>query len=520
MKNHSKKVSKKVSAKGTCLDDIPMEIVELMAKIQYENTLHDTAKDQSHLDTRKSPSYQNLRLSSEYENGDLKLLQDEGSTGEQVLAKHVKKLHNAKSKAVDINYSPQVNMDYEIMNQVQQNQNQDPFKGHGVLLSQYHENPNVSKRNKDIMGNNYKKSSGAFVGVSACNTCQIAETSKEPFHLWSSSMVPITHIPAQRNVAPNFLLQSPDLKALMLEDKSKSEEPNKGFIMENSSGENTYTLRPKEMKLQSPVGSSDFYSNDKISALHLLSLMDAHSGQNVNRNPRVAKRSSLIPHWSSSKDIDFSAYRASEKMRHPSSDYSTINSLASGKHNCSSSTAPTLGSSSWLEFHENIRNGVMSQVPLKVPEKAQKKCSDLVGLTGSNSQTYAATVCTPVHNQQKNEFHGVSNSVIIPPKYRTEDKSEKEHLRSTTGSVWPLGYRLQMGTCTINRNPAEFSIPDAGNVYTIGGSELRFGKRVRAPDRPTTMIRDLNKPKRGRKKKTATENDLQVENHHHHQRIL
>ncbi|KAK4793074.1 hypothetical protein SAY86_023509 [Trapa natans] len=503
MKNHNNKISKNDSAQGSCPDDIPMDIVELMAMIQYEKTLPDNVKDRSQLNIRESQSSQNLRIGGECKSGDLSL-QNGCYRGDQFLPKYLNKLQHSKLKAVDINYAPQMKLNHEIMNQNQQNQNQNPFEGHGILLSQCHEKLDVSKMNKDIMSNNHKKSSGA---VSTCSTCHIDETSMEPFHPWSSSTVPIAQLPAHRNVTLNSVLPSSDLKPPGLKVKRKFEDPNNGFVMENSSADNAFSLRQRKMKLLHPLGQSDFHSNDKMSALHLLSLMNAHSGQNVNRYSGVAKQSSLIPCWSSSKEIDFGAYRASETLRHPSSDYSTVNSLACGKNNQSSYT--TLS-------HENIINGVMSQVPLKVREKGKQKCSDLVGLTGSTSQKHVTPMCIPVPNQQKNKFVGVSNSEVTPLNCCTASKSENEHLKSTTVSLWPVVYGLQMGVCTVNRNPAEFSIPEEGNVYTVRGNELSFGKRVQASGRSTTMLRDLNRPKRGRKRKTAAENHLQMENHHHH----
>ncbi|XP_031373231.1 protein EMBRYONIC FLOWER 1 isoform X2 [Punica granatum] len=517
MKNHSSKTSTKASARGTCSDDIPMEIVELMAKIQYENSLHDTVTDKTQLDTGKSPSYQNLRYGDEYKNGEPNLSHKEGFTRDQIQPKNVKKLRNAEHKAADVNYSPHMNTNDPIMNQVEQNHS----KGHGILFSRYTEKASGSKRNENTMANHYKKSSVAVEGLSACNTCHVAGAAEEPFHLWSSSTIPIVRTPAQKNVPHNAIFQSSGLKSPGLKVSSKYEKPNKGFLMENSSAEyshayssaeNSHASRPNGVKGQSSLGSSDFYSNEKIPALHLLSLMDGRYGPNIKGNSRLAKQPSSIPCGYPPKELNFGAYRASETLRCPSSDYRTINFLASGKHDNLSSAVPIGSSSSWFESHENLRNGVMGQVPLKVREKGKNKCSDLIGsIGGLGSQKYVPSGCIPVYHQETKELIGASNSVVYRSKCPPVDNSEKEHLRSTTSSVWPPRYSLEMGICTVNRNPAEFSAPEVGNVYTIGGSELRFGKRVRAPEWSAASIIDLERPKRGRKKKIATANHQQAE---------
>lgn len=33
------------------------------------------------------------------------------------------------------------------------------------------------------------------------------------------------------------------------------------------------------------------------------------------------------------------------------------------------------------------------------------------------------------------------------------------------------------GICTLNRNPADFSIPGIGNFYMISGKDLKFGRK-------------------------------------------
>ncbi|KAK4783669.1 hypothetical protein SAY86_008043 [Trapa natans] len=502
MKNQTSKVSNKACTQETCSDDIPMEIVELMAKIQYENSLQDGIKDQ----TRKSPSYQNPRLCREDKNGDLSFLQKEGSTVDQVLPKYGKKLKNSKQRAVDVKYSAHINLNHPVRTQFEQNQNYHPFKGHNIVFSQYPEQPSESRRNEDTVGNKLKRSAGAVGGLLACNTYHIAGPSEEPFRLWSSSTIPIARAP-QKNVPQNHIFQSSDMMPPGFKFGKKFEEPKRDFFVENSSMENPYTLWPNGVKVQNLLGPSEICSKEKISALHLLSLMDAHTCQNVNGTTIHSKQSSSITYGNPPKQLDFGAYKTSDILGHPSSKHPTLNFLASGKYDQHLSAVATSGS--------NIRNGVTGQLPLKVREKGKKKCSGLAGRMGDHgSQKYVSPACVSVLNQQPNEFIGLSTSAVFPPKCHSMDKSE-ENLRSTAGSVWPLRQSSDtMGICTVNRNPAEFSIPEVGNMYTIRGSDLKIGKRARAKELSITTTIDLDRPKRGRKKITA-ENRQQAENEHH-----
>ncbi|RAL52926.1 hypothetical protein DM860_007694 [Cuscuta australis] len=45
------------------------------------------------------------------------------------------------------------------------------------------------------------------------------------------------------------------------------------------------------------------------------------------------------------------------------------------------------------------------------------------------------------------------------------------------GTVWPSKSMPESNICSLNQNPADFSIPEAGNVYTISWKDLKFGNR-------------------------------------------
>ncbi|KAL7159345.1 hypothetical protein ABFS83_01G021200 [Erythranthe nasuta] len=46
--------------------------------------------------------------------------------------------------------------------------------------------------------------------------------------------------------------------------------------------------------------------------------------------------------------------------------------------------------------------------------------------------------------------------------------------------IRPERSNLRLGPCTLNRNPADFSIPDAGNEFTLTAKDLKFRKRSNA----------------------------------------
>lgn len=60
---------------------------------------------------------------------------------------------------------------------------------------------------------------------------------------------------------------------------------------------------------------------------------------------------------------------------------------------------------------------------------------------------------------------------------------------------------METQICTLNRNPADFSIPDAKNEYTITARDLKSRKRISLKERSRGV--NLEGLKRGRARKDA-----------------
>ncbi|CAH9074224.1 unnamed protein product [Cuscuta europaea] len=54
---------------------------------------------------------------------------------------------------------------------------------------------------------------------------------------------------------------------------------------------------------------------------------------------------------------------------------------------------------------------------------------------------------------------------------------EFERKANSHGTFWPSKSIRESNICSLNQNPADFSIPEAGNVYTISWKDLKFGKK-------------------------------------------
>lgn len=73
------------------------------------------------------------------------------------------------------------------------------------------------------------------------------------------------------------------------------------------------------------------------------------------------------------------------------------------------------------------------------------------------------------------------------------------------GTPQPLRIRTEEHVCTLNRNPADFSIPDARNQYTICAKDLKLKKRNASKERSSSGNRE------GRKRQRVTKNGLRKE---------
>ncbi|KAK9273992.1 hypothetical protein L1049_018806 [Liquidambar formosana] len=266
-------------------------------------------------------------------------------------------------------------------------------------------------------------------------------------------------------------------------------------------------LHPKLM------GSLDIYSNETIPAMHLLSLMDAGMRStpfNMDGDTKFLERSSF-PHDYRSKEfseMDIGVYKTNHASRHLSSDYYRKNHLSEKSCECSPAI-PTVSAFASFQNDVNFRRtaGFTGQVPLKPREKGKAKCSySPTQNRGRKSQKSVSTSVglgknhesIPVHDTRK-RFLGTSDFMLCPSQCRTIENSTKcfeLEAHSSYGTVWPVKSCSETEICSINRNPADFSIPEAGNVYTIGAEDLKFGKTIYSEDRSGLISIDGHKRQR------------------------
>lgn len=499
------------------LDDIPMEIVELMAKNQYERCLPDTEDGRYPLQvTNSSRNLQRMDRNKVYGNAKLNLLQEETAIKPKPRAKNGrvnemtrgKNVLTANQKSVDC--FSHTNQNYYNISQLGQ-----PYApGWFNTYPQYREKPSSaiqfsgsssggqsSSHNCQWVANMIGQRSPrtTFRELGTCNTCQsAAQQCKEPAHLWSSVMpnqMPfaygMTHNGVEQPTKMNLLSCHPsnllkgningnhdsDFLNLNISNHDKQNQKFNSETLCRTHPDYSYTSK------HNGVGSLDLYSNETIPAMHLLSLMDAglQSGRQIDLNgsPKFVKRPSF-PH--DRRPVEFSGLpsggcKASNIMKYPSFNSHSKSPLSENSRE-KFSAVPIVGASAFsFQPDKSFKKAsdCTAQVPSKFRDKEKIKES---GFLSGNLHTDVGSV--PVPSMPKFSM-GISDSAVLPLKFYamktvTRDKSGLQNNHGS-GTVWPLKNNPELEVCSINRNPADFTIPEAGNVYMIKGQDLKLRKQ-------------------------------------------
>lgn len=289
-------------------------------------------------------------------------------------------------------------------------------------------------------------------------------------------------------------------------------------------------------------GSLDLYSNETISAMHLLSLMDpklsSTQSMDVNATPKFQKRPSF-PHDHHAKDFPYlssGGYKTSSAIKPPAYGYFSKNFLSENSRDRFPSIPNVNASGFAFPFSKNVKEptDLLSQPSLKfqggdrakaVASTSQSKSirsnkSDFaVGGSSANLGSF------PTHSIP-NVFFGTSDPMVSPsqphvkesaPKRKSETRNNASTSRAPGSSsvVLPSQPHVKESApkqksetcnnastscapesssrteiCSINRNPADFSVPEAGNVFMIRGVDLKFPDpppEVRAEDPPPAI---------------------------------
>ncbi|CAH2044440.1 unnamed protein product [Thlaspi arvense] len=475
------------SQSKTCehIDDIPMEIVELMAKNQYERCLPDREED-------KQPSQATTSLSK---NALLIDLNETYDNSMENTIRQPKEGHFMAGKQSSLEFFP--------MNQFGQPYNVPSAFGISPLTRDNQLSsiklPVVVGPNQQTghncqwlgnvpttMANHQNPSASSFRVLRACNTCQGAQQQQyreasQP--IWPS---PMTSTHPQKPVS----LNTPQK---FMDPSTKLDNPNTQNL--NFAG----NMMQKRIFKGVSSKSSDSYSNESsIPAMHLLSLMDPRLRSNVpndqSRNTEFVKRPQAgdcnkTPY--STKQWPFDLYSRRVTSETPRESFSII---------------PPVGTSS-ISFHSEKSPAENVDFTLQAPwnhrhhqeKKPKRKDRDFAPVyNNSHQQKPTFTSSSSGSDPGKFQLLGASDSMMLPLKFHMTDNAKKNKTKKAQSSN-PVSVSLPTSisgpyVCTVNRNPADFTIPDApGNVYMIKGEDFKVRKLRGSGKKPSLCKQDALK---------------------------
>ncbi|KAK8523376.1 hypothetical protein V6N13_113317 [Hibiscus sabdariffa] len=523
-REHCDKRVEMASEQGS-VDDI-MEIAELMAKNQYERCLPDTEMDKQLPETSNAKNHPRVDLNKAYGNEEMDLFQEttdklkpqakNGRTGKFLRGDNVE---SSKQKSVD--YFSLMDQSQCSMSQLEQSYSPAGFMPfplcrekplNGVQFSATSSIKRNSAQNCQWVGNmaGQKTSHANVQALGVCRTCHRApQQNKEAAHLWPSMMP--NCMPYMPSIPHRCAGQVAKLDVLRhcpssLPKGNMSRNDDRNFLNLGSNYEKHCrkfdSEAPRRTHADCPfsckhngTGSLDLYSNETIPAMHLLSLMDAglQSGAPVDGNQRFVKRTSFLPghHSKEFSSMPSDGYRTNS-MKHPSFDCYGKGHLTGGFCECISATAAVGPSTSSFQHDKSFNKApeFTGQFSLKPREKEKKKSSDSQRQNKNHKSQNAVssniglnTTCgsIPVHSMPKMAL-GNSEFMIFPGKIHAMERATKQKQKAHTsgGTLFHPKSGSENGICSINRNPADFTVPGAGNMYMIGSEDLKLG-RAKAP---------------------------------------
>ncbi|PON37261.1 Protein EMBRYONIC FLOWER [Parasponia andersonii] len=505
-----------VSEQGAS-DDIPMEIVELMAKNQYERRLDTAESKKCMLETANEAVNNQIIYHNKIYGKEFRIF-EETSKRKNCRAKNERKdittarknVRPSKQKSVD--YFSTVNRDqFDIKHFGQKKSSSIEFPSIGSSRCSCAEN---CKWNGNMMGPGFFLS-GMQMG--ACDTCQIDSRRKEDASHFDSSTI-TCHFPVRCKVPQNGASQPTNLDVLSngpgLLHKGRNvdrehelklfnrnatnlEKHNQKSVSENFSRRNAeYLFANKHNGIerqQNLMGSLDLYSNETIPAMHLLSLMDAgmQSGPAFETGGNSKFLKMVPPPDHNSKEyslLDFGVHNKHSAAAKCPRDYYSKNPLTEKSHDFFP-VNPGVGASTSSSHHNKgfeRANEFMGQVSFSPRGKEKVQSSGTAaqnrGCKALNSMFASGGLGTD-HNaipvqSMPNGFLNAAGSMVLPLQLHTTEDLTEHKLKTphTYGTFRPPKPSYESLVCSINRNPADFSMPDAGNEYMIRGEDLKFGQ--------------------------------------------
>ncbi|KAG5225378.1 protein EMBRYONIC FLOWER [Salix suchowensis] len=458
------------------LDDIPMEIVELMAKNQYERCLPDGEYEKCQLET------------TIYGLGGLNLFHQETTQKQNPPARRndIIKIGEmaGPTKQKEVDFFSQADRNPFSMRQLEKTR----FPvGFGAFL-QLQEKPS-SRVQYSASSYNIQnipqicKQRVKFQTPGPCNTCQsIPQQNKEANQLWSSMMP--NHMPYIYSIPPKCVTPSTNVDVF---PHSPGSFPNKNTanlgkqnrnlsseMLSRAHAEYPFAGKHNGIELnQKPMGSLELYSNETIPAMHLLSLMDAgvqsSAPINMDVNPKFLRDLPLFTMLNQRSFLgDTGAFKAITTVKHPPRSHNGKNQLAESSRDLIPIMQTTAGASSLSIQHDKcIRKPVIFPVKLFNIKRREK------------ALIHAHRIKQIGHrNQHMVVLAQLSFNVFIAIPCIGKPKQIQVKSRDNNSTVHPHKSSSETEVCSVNRNPADFTIPEAGNMYMIAGEALKFEKDV------------------------------------------
>lgn len=230
------------------------------------------------------------------------------------------------------------------------------------------------------------------------------------------------------------------------------------------------------------MGSLDPYCNETIPAMQLLSLMDRRMPSsppfNLDANKLLEKPFSPCSHHprfaiDGKQSILNGSYLSHHRLKespgiHPGSYYADqISFKPRGQEKSRKSYGPSRCSGSKLERFV------------------------------SSSGLLSMTQGSPLEKGEQKRNQGTSSSRVLPQQDRYASKLFDLEGHHSTARAVPVKNNCESYICSLNRNPAEFSVPEEGNPFTRTIKDPRMGKKSSSRERSHNV--DLNNKRKQRR---------------------
>ncbi|CAA7025942.1 unnamed protein product [Microthlaspi erraticum] len=450
------------------IDDIPMEIVELMAKNQYERCLPDREEDKQPT-TSVSKNALLIDLNETYDN----TMDNTSRPPNPLLGNNNARngdLLTGKPNSLDLFSTSQFGQPYNVTS------------GFGIPLTQSSsiQFPGLvgqSSHNCHWLGNATTtalatQQNSPFRVLRACNTCQSVQQQqfRQPSNpIWSSSITSPQHVHHQPlSLSLPQKLDTPNTRNLNFEGVSSK-----------------------------PVDTSS--NESSIPAMHLLSLMDPRLRSNIPTDSKFVKPT--FSPVNQSKEFIGPQLRECSKTAYAAKHWPfDLYTRRVTTPETSRAVIPPVGTSSFaLQGDKSSAENVdfTLQASWNHQEKKTKRKDNNFAPIFNNNSHHQKPIFASSSGSDPGKFQllGASDSMMLPLKFHMKDNAKKQKTKKaqsySTVSACPPTSTSGPFVCSFNRNPADFTIPNApGNVYMLKGEDFKVRKQAGSKKKPSLCKQD------------------------------